>query len=87
MNWQSFRRLKYLSKSVQLTRQLLYFLHRDHVETTIMDVLGRKIKVQSTKIIKGNNSFDLTIDDLASATYLIKFQSNNTTITKKFVKK
>lgn len=59
----------------------------DHVETTIMDVLGRKIKVQSTKIIKGNNSFDLTIDDLASATYLIKFQSNNTTITKKFVKK
>ncbi len=59
----------------------------DHVETTIMDVLGRKIKVQSTKIIKGNNSFDLTIEDLASATYLIKFQSNNTTITKKFVKK
>lgn len=59
----------------------------DIVETTIMDVLGRKIKTQSTKLIKGNNSFDLQTEDLASATYLIRFQSNNTTVTKKFVKK
>ncbi|MEZ5027135.1 MAG: T9SS type A sorting domain-containing protein [Chitinophagales bacterium] len=59
----------------------------DIVETTIMDVLGRKIKAQSTKLIKGNNSFDLQTEDLASATYLIRFQSNNTTVTKKFVKK
>ena len=49
-------------------------------------LFGQVIKSTSVALNKGNNTVDINLSNLASATYLVKFQFNNNTLTKRIIK-
>lgn len=65
----------------------LIFTPEDGVlEISIFDILGNNLKSNRLSLLKGNNNIDIDLSSLAAATYVIKFNFNNTIITKKIIK-
>ena len=53
---------------------------------SIYDILGQNIRSKSYFLNKGNNKIEINLSDLASATYLVKFNYNENVLTKKIIK-
>jgi len=64
----------------------LFAPENGNVEVTIFDILGQKMKADLFALNKGNNKIIVDMTNLATATYLVKFNFNNNIITKKIVK-
>ena len=56
------------------------------IQISIYDILGQNLNDNFISLSKGNNIVDIDMSDLATATYLVKFNYNNTTIIKKIIK-
>lgn len=56
------------------------------LQLDIYDISGRLLKHSTHILSKGNNSFEIELDELAKATYFIRFMFNDEIITKKIIK-
>lgn len=84
----TFNVLNIVPNPTTINSQATVFLPEDgKIQISIYNVLGQTIKDNFYSLNKGNNKVDIDMSNLATATYLVKFNFNNTTITKKIIKK
>ncbi len=67
--------------------QATVFVPQDgKIEISVFDILGQIIKQNNYKLNKGNNKIEIDMPNLATATYIVRFNFNNNIITKKIIK-
>lgn len=57
-----------------------------NLQLDIYDVSGRILKTSYQPLAKGNNQFEIDMDALAKASYLVRFIFNDEVVTKKIIK-
>lgn len=72
--------------TISTSQATVYVAESGNLQLSVYDVLGQVIKSTSVALNKGNNTVDINLSNLASATYLVKFQFNNNTLTKRIIK-
>ena len=56
------------------------------LQLSVIDLNGRVVKSTSNAIAKGNNRFNLPVNDLESGMYLLRISDDNNVISRRFVK-
>lgn len=56
------------------------------MQVSVLDILGQNLKSNNIPLSKGNNKIEIDLSNLATATYLLKFDFNNHIIVKKIIK-